>query len=160
MKMTGTLLVSLILLNFSLATADQNSLLAEKPELLATMEHEPLLKAELLKKHELYAEAEKIITKAIEDDVREFRGEAAEMDRKVGTGEYSLSLSYLYYSRADCWYYLEQFDKALADYLESYQLKKNPDLLYDIGYCFYKEQNADDAIRTFDQYLATANPIR
>ena len=157
MKRTGALIISLVLLSCAAASADQNSLLTEKPELLAKAEQYPLLKAELLKKHELYAEAEKIITKAIEDDVREFRGEAAEMDRKVGTGEYSLSLSYLYSSRANCWHNLESFDKALEDYTESFRLNPNPDRLYDIGYCLYRIGRYEAAIVKFDEYLQKAD---
>ena len=137
------------------ALADQNSLLAEKPELLSKAEHDPFLKAELLNKHKMYAGAEKIITEVLEEEAKTHPNVAT--NYMVKKGEFTLSLAYLYYSRADCWYYLERFDKALADYTRSYQLEMDPVRLYDIGYSLYKEGFYKQAIEKFDEYLQKAN---
>jgi len=134
-----------------------NPLLEEKPDLLAKAERDPLLKAELLKKHKLYEEAEKILSAIIET--------AQPVDPASSDENYLIRipevdptrLSYLYFSRAGCWYHIEHFDKALADYTESYRLDANPDRLYDIGYCLYKVGQYEAAILKFDEYLKQAS---
>jgi tetratricopeptide (TPR) repeat protein len=150
----------LVLLGGSELLADQESFLSEKPELLAWAERSPLVKAELFKKHKMYAEAEEIFTTIINSAVPPDNGSVESNISVQVDCEKTLSLDYIYYSRADCWYYLKLFDKALTDYQESYRLDNDPTILRVIAQCMYEEGMYDEAIKNYDEYLARANPDR
>ena len=116
----------------------------------------PLSKAEWLKKNKKYGEAEDVVSSMIASVP--FFGELdSDENRIVEMGESRAKLSYLYYFRAGCWYNLKCFDKALVDYMESYNLENDPDVLYAIADCMYEEEMYDEAIERFDQYLAIEN---
>ena len=128
MKILKALLL-LVLMFSARVLADQN-LLGEKHQ-------DPLLESELLKKDGKYQEAEKILSNLIAGASHNDSNQTA--DATISTDYYTISLSYLYLSRAGCWYSLKQYDEALKDYTVSYALKENRGSLFFIADLLIRE---------------------
>lgn len=102
-----------------------------------------------------YTESEKTLTSIIETSQS-----LNKSGRPLVINGHKINLPFVYSTRADCWSGLGEYGKALNDYQEAYRLNKDRKVLYNIARSMYEEGLYDEAVSTFDEYLATANPNR